>query len=59
VPQFLYEAGYGCPGSANPGMVAVTQPRRVAAVSMAQRVAHEINADSKTLVSYQVRFIRI
>lgn len=56
VPQFLYEAGYGCPGSANPGMVAVTQPRRVAAVSMAQRVSHEINAESKSLVSYQIRY---
>jgi ATP-dependent RNA helicase DHX37/DHR1 len=37
-------------------MVAVTQPRRVAAVSMAQRVSHEINAESKSLVSYQVRY---
>jgi HrpA-like RNA helicase len=37
-------------------MVAVTQPRRVAAVSMAQRVSHEINSESKSLVSYQVRY---
>jgi len=78
VPQFLYEAGFGCPGSgtvlttckippvlcahlltpvsltANPGMVAVTQPRRVAAVSMAQRVSHELNVEKTSIVSYQV-----
>ncbi|KAG8424669.1 putative ATP-dependent RNA helicase DHR1 [Metarhizium acridum] len=42
VPQFLYEAGYGSPDSPTPGMVAVTQPRRVAAVSMSRRVAEEL-----------------
>lgn len=38
----------------NPGMVAVTQPRRVAAVSMSQRVSHELNVESTSIVSYQV-----
>ncbi|KZT19476.1 P-loop containing nucleoside triphosphate hydrolase protein [Neolentinus lepideus HHB14362 ss-1] len=55
VPQFLYEAGFGIPGSENPGMIGVTQPRRVAAVSMASRVAHELSLPSSR-VSYQIRY---
>lgn len=43
LPQFLYEAGFGDPKSRNPGMIGVTEPRRVAAVSTAQRVAVELN----------------
>ncbi|KAG9404769.1 ATP-dependent RNA helicase dhx37 [Aphanomyces cochlioides] len=55
VPQFLYEAGYG---TERPGMIGVTQPRRVAAVSTAQRVATELNVDfGKTgAVGYQIRY---
>ncbi|RKP23184.1 P-loop containing nucleoside triphosphate hydrolase protein, partial [Syncephalis pseudoplumigaleata] len=52
VPQFLYEAGYGHPDSEHPGMIGVTQPRRVAAVSMAHRVAQELNVTDEQ-VSYQ------
>jgi ATP-dependent RNA helicase DHX37/DHR1 len=37
LPQFLFEAGYG-----NRGVIAITQPRRVAATSTAFRVAHEM-----------------
>jgi ATP-dependent RNA helicase DHX37/DHR1 len=55
VPQFLYEAGYGNPASAMPGKVGITQPRRVAAVSMAKRVATELGLTEKE-VSYQVGF---
>lgn len=55
LPQFLFEAGYGHPGSPNPGMIAVTQPRRVAAVSMAKRVGDELGQYSDR-VSYQIRF---
>ncbi|KAF9454792.1 DHX37 protein [Macrolepiota fuliginosa MF-IS2] len=55
VPQFLYEAGFGNPGSENPGMIGVTQPRRVAAISMANRVAHELSLTSSQ-VSYQIRY---
>ena len=51
VPQFLYEAGY----TKNNQMIAVTEPRRVAAISMSQRVAYEMNLSSKE-VSYQIRF---
>ncbi|KAI0061700.1 P-loop containing nucleoside triphosphate hydrolase protein [Artomyces pyxidatus] len=55
VPQFLYEAGFGSPGSDNPGMIGITQPRRVAAMSMASRVAHELSV-SASRVSYQIRY---
>lgn len=50
VPQFLYEAGY-----AEHKMIAVTEPRRVAAISMSKRVAHEMNL-STDVVSYLIRF---
>jgi ATP-dependent RNA helicase DHX37/DHR1 len=55
VPQFLFEAGYGSPDSDTPGMVGITQPRRVAAVSMARRVGDELGEHSSK-VSYQIRF---
>jgi ATP-dependent RNA helicase DHX37/DHR1 len=45
LPQFLFEAGYGHPKGERPGMIGVTQPRRVAAVSTARRIAHELNED--------------
>lgn len=54
LPQFLYEAGYGNPQSEkHSGMIGVTEPRRMAAISMAKRVADEMGLDEKT-VSYQV-----
>ncbi|KAG0004420.1 putative ATP-dependent RNA helicase DHR1 [Modicella reniformis] len=55
VPQFLYEAGYGNPNSPNPGMIGITQPRRVAAVSMADRVAKELNLPASK-ISHQIRY---
>ncbi|KAM0324146.1 hypothetical protein ACHAQA_008338 [Verticillium albo-atrum] len=55
VPQFLYEAGYGSPNSPTSGMIGVTQPRRVAAVSMSKRVAEEMG-DHSERVAYQIRF---
>jgi len=39
LPQFLYEAGYTLDGK----IIGITEPRRVAAISMASRVAHELN----------------
>ena len=54
VPQFLYEAGFGSASGARPGRIGITEPRRVAAVSMAARVGHELGAPDK--VSYQIRF---
>ena len=55
VPQFLFEAGYGDARSFTSGLVGVTQPRRVAAVSMSKRVAEEL-AEHGEKVSYQIRF---
>ncbi|KAG1772266.1 P-loop containing nucleoside triphosphate hydrolase protein [Suillus occidentalis] len=55
IPQFLYEAGFGDPTGENPGMIGVTQPRRVAAMSMASRVARELSLTSSR-VSYQIRY---
>uniref|UniRef100_W5KFF5 Activating signal cointegrator 1 complex subunit 3 n=1 Tax=Astyanax mexicanus TaxID=7994 RepID=W5KFF5_ASTMX len=51
VPQFLYEAGYASAGR----IIGVTEPRRVAAVSMSRRVAKEMNL-STGVVSYQIRY---
>lgn len=56
VPQFLYEAGFGNLNSPlYPGMIGVTQPRRVAAVSMAERIGNELGDHGKK-VGYQIRF---
>lgn len=51
VPQFLYEAGY----SSEDSIIGVTEPRRVAAIAMSQRVAKEMNL-SQRVVSYQIRY---
>ncbi|CCH46061.1 putative ATP-dependent RNA helicase [Wickerhamomyces ciferrii] len=56
VPQFLYESGYGTQSSPDtPGMIGITQPRRVAAVSMAERVSNELGNHGDK-VGYQIRF---
>lgn len=51
--QFLYESGYA---RDNYGMIGCTQPRRVAAVSVAQRVAIEMSVKLGELVGYTIRF---
>lgn len=55
IPQFLFESGYGAPDGPTPGMIGVTQPRRVAAVSMSKRVGQEMG-DYSHVVAYQIRF---
>lgn len=50
IPQFLYEAGY-----AEKKLIGITEPRRVAAISMSKRVATEMNLSEK-IVSYLIRF---
>ena len=58
LPQFLYESGYGDKNSNNPGMIGVTQPRRVAAVTMASRIAKELNVKwgKGGTVAHQIRY---
>ena len=67
VPQFLYESGLTSPSGLDSDFrIAVTLPRRVAAVSTAKRVCYEMGKGNGTviqgkkgrgnLVSYQTRF---
>ncbi|XP_044104794.1 ATP-dependent RNA helicase DHX33 isoform X1 [Neovison vison] len=51
LPQYLYEGGIG-----RQGVIAVTQPRRVAAISLATRVSDEKRTELGKLVGYTVRF---
>lgn len=51
IPKYIAEAGI-----ANDGMIGITQPRRVAAKSLAQRVAVELGVDLGTYVGFAVRF---
>src|SRR5262249_5843136 len=51
LPQFLYDHGYG-----EKGIIACTQPRRVAATSVAERVAVEFGCELGQEVGYSVRF---
>ncbi|KZV98839.1 P-loop containing nucleoside triphosphate hydrolase protein [Exidia glandulosa HHB12029] len=44
-----------CGETDNPGMIGITQPRRVAAMSMAARVANELSLPTNK-VSYQIRY---
>ncbi|KIV99102.1 uncharacterized protein PV09_09200 [Verruconis gallopava] len=55
VPQFMFEHGFGSPDGPTPGIIGVTQPRRVAAVSVAKRVGDELG-DMGKRVAYQIRF---
>ena len=43
VLQFSFEYGYSNKQEEMPGMIGITQRRRVAAVSMAERVSQELN----------------
>ncbi|KIK91836.1 hypothetical protein PAXRUDRAFT_148626 [Paxillus rubicundulus Ve08.2h10] len=49
--QFLYEDGY-----ASFGIIGCTQPRRVAAMSVAKRVSEEMECKLGGLVGYAIRF---
>ncbi|KAF2277349.1 P-loop containing nucleoside triphosphate hydrolase protein [Westerdykella ornata] len=52
IPQFLLKAGWTSDGS----VIAVTQPRRIAATSVAARVAEEIGCQLGQEVGYSIRF---
>ncbi|KAI9565872.1 putative pre-mR-splicing factor ATP-dependent R helicase DHX16-like [Daphnia sinensis] len=52
IPQYLYEAGYCKDGK----KIGCTQPRRVAAMSVAARVAQEMGKKLGNEVGYSIRF---
>lgn len=57
--QFLYEAGYGSNHSnGRGGIIGVTQPRRVAVLATAKRVAFELGLRLGKEVGFQVRHDR-
>lgn len=51
IPQYLYEAGFSADG-----LICCTQPRRVAAETLARRVADEVGCTCGAEVGYTVRF---
>ncbi|XP_076000771.1 putative ATP-dependent RNA helicase DHX40 isoform X1 [Genypterus blacodes] len=51
LPQYLHQAGFS-----KHGKIGITQPRRVAAITVAQRVAQEMQCTLGKEVGYQVRF---
>eukprot|EP01083_Nonionella_stella_P042388 114521_1 len=53
IPQFLYQWGY-CKHTHQ--HIAITQPRRVAAVSIAERVSREFGTNLGDKIGYHVRF---
>lgn len=57
VPQFIYEAGYGT--IRTKGKIAITEPRRVAAINMSKRVAYEMGFRHGAEVGYHIRNNRL
>ena len=56
LPKILLDMGRGA-GPANGGrLIGHTQPRRIAARSVAERIAEELGTELGDLVGYQVRF---
>ncbi|WP_300668430.1 ATP-dependent RNA helicase HrpA [Desulfoluna sp.] len=51
IPKFCVEAGRG-----TGGLIAVTQPRRIAAVSVANRLAEEMGEEPGHSVGFKIRF---
>lgn len=51
IPQFCIEAGRGIEGK-----IACTQPRRIAALTVSQRIAEELKVKEGSEVTYKVRF---
>ncbi|PIK33264.1 putative ATP-dependent RNA helicase DHX35 [Apostichopus japonicus] len=52
IPQYLLEAGWGNKGF----VIGITQPRRVAAVTVAQRIAEERGSILGQEIGYAIRF---
>ena len=51
IPKFCLEAGRG-----TAGIIGCTQPRRIAAMTVARRIAFELNQDLGASVGYKIRF---
>ena len=51
IPKFCLEAGRG-----RSGLIGCTQPRRIAAITLAARVSEEIGQNGPSLVGYKIRF---
>ena len=51
IPVILYEAGY-----ATSGMIGVTQPRRIAALSVSEFISKQLGTSYPGLVGYKMRF---
>ncbi len=57
LPKICLELGRGAPGTdGRPRMIGHTQPRRIAARSVSERIAEELGTELGQLVGYQVRF---
>uniref|UniRef100_A0A6G1S622 RNA helicase n=1 Tax=Aceria tosichella TaxID=561515 RepID=A0A6G1S622_9ACAR len=58
IPQYLHEAGYTKTEMKHGEvkMIGCTQPRRVAAMSVAARVSQEVNSKLGHMVGYSIRF---
>ena len=54
IPQFLMEAGYA---DEEGKMIGVTEPRRVAATTLAARVAEEKRSRLGAAVGYSIRYV--
>lgn len=52
LPQYLFHGGF----CRNGGVIGVTQPRRVAATTVAKRVAEECGVTLGQKVGYAIRF---
>lgn len=51
IPVILYEAGF-----ANNGIIGITQPRRIAALSVSEFISHQLGTSYPGLVGYKMRF---
>ncbi len=51
IPKFCLAAGLG-----GDGRIGCTQPRRIAAISVAKRIAEELGGDADRRVGYKIRF---
>jgi ATP-dependent helicase HrpA len=56
LPKICLELGRGRRGANGGGLIGHTQPRRIAARSVAERIASELGTELGDLVGYQVRF---